>query len=139
MRINTGRQFAIVALQRMTFAQLPTTVEKKAIFLPGGSVPLAVQIANITVSNGGTADVIDVGFLSGAANGLINDHDARTAAARSAAAATALGTVVAAGGDWITATRTEGGTAATAGEFLIIAEYAQDGRSQFDEGPDTDA
>lgn len=116
---------------RTQYVEYEYTDALTATFLPLIRVPPGAIVVSgfstvLTASNGGTSDVIDVG-VSGTANKYLNDDDAKTQGI-TALVPTGLPN---SGGEVIGVTRTEGGTAATAGKFGLLVTYVIPGSSDF--------
>ena len=131
--VKQGRQQLIFAYQDVSFDDLTSAEETNMIYVPPGCIVKDVQVMNEVVFNSATSDVLDVGWLGGAANGLIDDHDLTAAApGRTSAAEDVLGDTIA-GGDWITATWTGVGAAPTTGRFILMVSYITLDREQFNQ------
>lgn len=124
---DRGRQTVLLADIEVTYDQLPTGVATEVIDLPVGAVVVDGGAFVVTADNGGTSVVLDVG--DGDVGDLfVTDLDAKTANECERFDATEIGKKYASGGA-ITATRTEGGTASSAGKVRIWASYYIDDRT----------
>jgi hypothetical protein len=121
------RQYPLTAVVELTYDQLPTGVATEVIDLPVGAVVLGGGAFVDTADDGGTSVVLDVGD-NDAGDLYVTDLDAKTANESEAFDVTEIGKKYPSGGA-ITATRTEGGTASTAGKVRIFATYLIFGRA----------
>ena len=124
---NTSRQYALQATVDMTYADLLTGVATKALRLPVGAIVVGGGLRTTVADNGGTSVTISVGdTASGTA--YVSAANAKTLDLWTAFAVTKLGALYTAADD-IKVTRTEGGTASSAGTFRLVVQYVIDQRA----------
>lgn len=132
---NSARQHARAAVAKITAADFANGVQTNLFTkLPNGVIPTALSVLIVVPFNTGTTDVLDIGNeANGAA--YANDVNLKAAAGTRVAAATLPGLInTEDGGLQLTATRTEGGTAPTEGEALVLLEYLELDVEQFSQG-----
>lgn len=112
-----------------SYADALTGVFLPLIQLPHGAIVVSGFSSVLTASNGGTSDVIDVG-ISGTGNKYLNDDDAKSTGITALVPTGAPNS----GGETIGVTRTEGGTAATAGVFALLVTYVLPGSADASQG-----
>lgn len=118
---SPGRQYPLTAVVELLFSDLLTGVATEVIDLPVNAVVIGAGAFVQTADNGGTSCVLDVGDTD-TGDLYVTDLDAKTVNESEQADVTEVGKLYAAGGA-ITATRTEGGTASTAGKVRVWATY----------------
>ena len=124
-----NRQRPRAGFVRFDWNDAPNGVFTPLFEVPNGAVLLNASVHVLTVGNGGTSEVLDLG-TSGTPNALANDVNAK-AAGRTALTlpnAPASGRVV------YGVTRVEGGTAATAGSYAVSFSYIVEGGSESTQG-----
>lgn len=118
---SPGRQYPLTAVVELLFSDLLTGVAKEVIDLPINAVVIGGGAFVQTADNGGTSCVVDVGDAD-AGDLYVTDLDAKTVNESEQFDVTEIGKLYASGGG-ITVTRTEGGTASTAGKVRVWATY----------------
>lgn len=114
---------------KFLWSDAPAGVFTPLFEVPNGALLLTAAVHVLTVGNGGTSEVLDIG-TSGSANALGNDINAK------ASARTALTLPVApvTGRTVYGVTRVEGGTAATAGIYAVSFSYVIESASESTQG-----
>lgn len=130
LKLNSGRQEAIVAYVDISAGDLVSGVATKAIELPSGAVVTGGSVVVKTAFNTATSATLKVGDKA--------DDDRYTAAPVDLKAA-ALTALTMTGykhnvGESLQVTLTETGTAATAGKVRVQISYYVEGRAAFSQG-----
>lgn len=121
---QTGRQYPLVAMAEISYADLTSGTALEAIKLPGNSRVVSGQLIVTTAFNSATSDTITVGDGGSAARykGSIDGQSAAlTALVPTGYKYTAP--------DTVDVTWTGVGTAPTAGAAVLIVEYVTDNRA----------
>lgn len=138
---QSARQRVRAAYQRILFSDI-VSATAKSIFtaFKNGTHFLSGQLIVLTPFNSGTSDVITIGKtvddVAASANAYLTSTSIAAAANTRAAFTTVPPFVndLATGGRQLTATWTAVGTAATAGEVMVVVQYIRDGHEDFSEG-----
>ncbi|MEG0939716.1 MAG: hypothetical protein RSE32_13570 [Comamonas sp.] len=130
LKLNSGRQEAIVAYVDISAGDLVNGVASKAIELPAGAVVISGGVVVKTAFNTATSATLKVGDKA--------DDDRYTAAAvdLKTAAVTALSLTGYTNkvGESLQVTLTEVGAAATLGKVRVHVSYYVEGRAAFSQG-----
>lgn len=131
---TSARQNVRAAIERVTYTDLDGTAKNLFTKLPNGVIPLALTAVILTAFNTGTTHVLDIGNGT-TGNAYFNDINLKSAAG-TRTSASALPSLIndVSGGLQLLATDTPVGTAATAGEVMLILTYVEDGVEQFSQG-----
>lgn len=125
----TARQRPTALYIEVDYTDLPTGVFVPLPELPNGAVITGGSLRVLTAGNGGTSETMSLG-TSGTPTALINAADAKTAARTAITIPRAPLTANTTYG----LTRTEGGTAATAGKYGVDIEYLIAGKADYSQG-----
>lgn len=126
---NSGRQYSLVAVVELGFADLPAGVATEIFELPHNAIVVGGDFTVIEVGDGAVSEVMDVGDTAVAdryADGVNAKALARTALT--------LTGFKSSGKTAITATRIEGGAAAAQGTYRFTVQYIQLDRSNENQG-----
>lgn len=119
--LSVERQYPIVAIEEVDYDELPTGQTINLIKLPVNAIVLNVGAFVDAATNSGNTSVIDIG--DGETSDLyVTDLNTQVAGESETIDLTEVGKKYPSGG-FITATRTETGTAATAGKIRMFASY----------------
>ena len=126
---NSGRQYPLVAVAELAFSDLPTGVATEIFELPHGAVVIGGDFVVVGVGNGSVTETVSVGDAASAT---------RYASAVNALVLARTGLTITgfktSGKTAVTATRTEGGSAATQGTYRFTVLYMQVDRSNENQG-----
>lgn len=119
--LSVERQYPIVAIEEVDYDELPTGQAINVIKLPVNAIVLNVGAFVDLATNAGNTSVLDIG--DGETSDLyVTDLNTQVAGESETIDLTEVGKKYPSGG-FITATRTETGTAATAGKIRMFASY----------------
>jgi len=119
--LSVERQYPIAAIEEVDYHELPTGQPVNVIKLPVNAIVLSVGAFVEAATNSGNTSVLDIG--DGDTGDLyVTDLNTQVAGESETIDLTEVGKKYPSGG-YITATRAEAGTPATAGKIRIFATY----------------
>ena len=126
---NSGRQYPLIAVVELGFADLPAGEATEIFELPHGAVVIGGDFVVTQVGDGAVSETMDIGDT--ASGDRYADGVNAKALARTALTITGFKT---SGKTAITATRIEGGAAAMQGTYRFTVLYMQTDRSNENQG-----